>query len=222
LLSAAAVPRVVVGLAVLVMLGSSPARAELRACDPSAAEARELADALDRVARAVDPCGESPLVADVLAAIARCRARSYRICTRPTSRRNEMERPEDARGAPLPRTIVWNPALRTELERGCDGDPAAPVLRDPTASLLHELVHAADDCRGVNPGEHELDAVRIENAYRRAAGLCQRTGYGDVPLPASVVRSCGPRRCACEPGAPAAASARPADAGSERSTGDAP
>ena len=64
------------------------------------------------------------------------------------------------------------------------------VTRDPTASLLHEIVHAVHDCEGLDPGAHELDAVRIENIYRRAAGLCQRTGYGDVPLPAAMVRVC--------------------------------
>jgi hypothetical protein len=99
-----------------------------------------------------------------------------------------FDRPVDHHGRPLRRTIGWNPALRSELEPGRDGDPGEPLRRDPTASLLHELVHAAHDCQGLNPGEHEFEAVRIENIYRRAAGLCQRPGYGDEPLPASAVR----------------------------------
>src|SRR5262249_37307660 len=89
-------------------------------------------------------------------------------------------------------TIIWNPELRSELERGCDGDPARPVVRDPVASLLHEMVHAVDDCEGRDASAHELEAVRIENIYRRAAGLCQRAAYGETPLPAEVVKSCSP------------------------------
>jgi len=56
-----------------------------------------------------------------------------------------------------------------------------------------ELVHALDACEGRNPCEHELEAVRVENVYRRAAGLCQRTRYGDVPLPASMTNYCSAR-----------------------------
>src|SRR5262249_55048590 len=66
-------------------------------------------------------------------------------------------------------------------------------------SLLHELAHAAQDCAGLNPGDHELEAVYIENIYRRAAGLCQRTSYGDEPLPATMVKLCGPGECGCGP-----------------------
>jgi hypothetical protein len=89
-------------------------------------------------------------------------------------------------------TITWNPDLRSELEPAPD-----PVMRDPIASLVHELVHAAQRCAGLNPGEHELEAVRIENIYRRAAGLAQRTRYGDELLPPAMLRLCRPERCPC-------------------------
>jgi hypothetical protein len=49
----------------------------------------------------------------------------------------------------------------------------------------------------MNPGEHELEAVRIENIYRRAAGLPQRRGYGELALPAQMVRLCGSGACSC-------------------------
>jgi len=96
------------------------------------------------------------------------------------------------------------------------------VLRDPAASLLHELAHAADDCRGLNPGEHELEAVRVENVYRRAAGLCQRAGYGDDALPRAFVKECSPAHCSCAPGRRRAADPLPAVAGERLSIGDAP
>src|SRR5262249_59425141 len=89
--------------------------------------------------------------------------------------------------------------VRSYRERSCYEDPGARVLRAPTASLVHELAHAAQDCEGLNPGEHELEAVRLENVYRRAAGLPQRHGYGDDPLPAVMVRTCTPGRCTCSP-----------------------
>ena len=73
------------------------------------------------------------------------------------------------------------------------------VTRDPIASLLHELVHAVQDCEGLNPGEHELEAVRVENIYRRAAGLCQRTGYGAMALPSDQIRICTEAICSCLP-----------------------
>src|SRR5262249_40947911 len=88
-------------------------------------------------------------------------------------------------------TIVWNPELRSELEAGCDGDATREVTRDPVASLLHELVHAVDDCEGRDAASRELDAVRLENVYRRAAGLCQRTAYGDRRLARVRSNTCG-------------------------------
>ena len=103
------------------------------------------------------------------------------------------------KGKPALRTVTWNPELRTELEGSCYGDPTRAVTRDPTASLLHELVHAVQDCEGLNPGDNELDAVRIENIYRRAAGLCQRTGYGTIALPADEIRLCTSTMCSCLP-----------------------
>src|SRR5262249_19576092 len=160
----------------LVVLVAAPPAARSRAVrhgpEPDAVE-----DAIHRIHESVDPCGETGAVRAVLRRLERC---GYEVRTSTTAEQNLFDR----------RTITWNPDLRSQLEPACDDDPATPVLRDPTASLLHELVHAADDCEGLNPGEHELDAVRIENIYPRAAGLCQRTRYGDAPLPASTTRSC--------------------------------
>lgn len=175
-----------------------PVRVEcqLAACNGEA-DAQLIATALLDIQRTVDPCGESADVIAVVEEFQRCTKNSYRICSDPHSGRNVFDRPIDRQGEVLPRTITWNPELRSELERGCDGDPRRPVLRDPAASLLHELVHAAQDCEGLNPGEHELEAVRIENIYRRAAGLCQRRSYGDSLLPPEMVKTCEPGRCSC-------------------------
>jgi hypothetical protein len=149
-------------------------------------DARRVADALRQLRRSVDPCGESAAVAAVLERLERCAAARYEICTSTTVDRNALDRT----------TITWNPDLRSELERAAY-DTAASVVRDPTASLLHELVHAADACEGRNPGEHELEAVRVENIYRRAVRLRQRTRYGDTVLPAAMQRVCDPGACPC-------------------------
>ena len=162
---------------VLVLVGAPPAARSHAVRHRHEPEAGAVADAIRRIEESVDPCGETGAVRSVLRRLERC---GYDVRTSATAERNLFDR----------RTITWNPDLRSELEPACEDDPATPVLRDPTASLLHELVHAADDCEGRNPGEHELDAVRIENVYRRAAGLCQRTRYGDAPLPASMTRRC--------------------------------
>lgn len=188
--------------------------------------------ALARMRRVVDPCGESAQVRAVLDGLERCASHGYRICASTAVERNVFDRPSPIGGeAPLA-TISWNPELRTELEPAHDGDPATAVRRDPTASLLHELVHVVQDCAGLNPGEHELEAVRIENIYRRAAGLAQRRAYGEEPLPAEMVRLCTSESCPCtvplqapsvvrtEGGAPVFAAQPPAPA-SQR-TGDRP
>ena len=143
-----------------------------------------IGEALDRIARAADPCGESVELRAVLDRLDGCH---YQICTSESADRNVFDRPSDASDAG---TITWNPDLRSPLEEGCDDDRAHALQRDPTASLLHELVHAGQACAGLNPGDYELEAVRIENIYRRAAGLCQRTSYGDTPLPLAMVRTC--------------------------------
>jgi len=154
-------------------------------------DARPVADALRRIDRSVDPCGETATLRALLKSLERC---GYEIRTSSTAHRNLFHG----------RTITWNPGLRSELEPACEDGPGMPVVRDPTASLLHELVHALDGCDGRNPGEHEFEAVRIENIYRRAAGLCQRTRYGDAALPASMRRRCAPGGCTCAvPDAPA-------------------
>src|SRR5438128_1883848 len=102
-----------------------------------------IGDALRRLRQSVDPCGESPEITQLLKRLERCPG--YQIRTSATAARNLFER----------RTITWNPDLRSELEPSCDGDAATPVLRDPTASLLHEVVHAVQDCEGRKPGQCE-------------------------------------------------------------------
>jgi hypothetical protein len=175
-------------VAVLPLLAVAAA-AELVPCRRPADSVR-IAQALRSIQESVDPCGQSPQVLRVMETLERCATARYEVCTSGESSRNLFDRPHDRHE---PRTIIWNPELRTELEPTCDLDPTRPVLRDPTASLLHELVHAAHDCAGLDPGAQELEAVRIENIYRRAAGLCQRGGYGDRPL----ADPCVGGRCAC-------------------------
>jgi hypothetical protein len=159
-----------------------------------------VAEALARIRTSIDPCGESIEIRALLRKLDRCsRRHRYQICVDPSANRNVFDQPVDGAGEDAARTVTWNPELRTELEDSCDGDPTRLVTRDPTASLLHELVHAAQDCDGLNPGEHELEAVRIENIYRRAAGLCQRTGYGTETLPPEKIRLCTAAKCSCLP-----------------------
>jgi hypothetical protein len=172
---------------------SSSAFAQLAVCDQPP-DGPAVAAALRAIRSSVDPCGESPELAAMLATLERCAPGHYRICTDRTTHRNVFDRPIGSD----PRTITWNPELRSVLEPACDDDPAGHVV--------HELAHAAQDCEGLNPGEHELEAVRLENVYRRAAGLCQRRGYGDEPLPADMVRTCTPGRCSCSPPVDAATS----------------
>jgi hypothetical protein len=99
----------------------------------------------------------------------------------------------------------------TEVQRGPDRDPRNPqvgapstiywnryntdlysyssVARDPTASLIHELAHAAQAAEGTLPeGEfgrwerqaplsEERGGLYVENIYRRAQGLPMRENY---------------------------------------------
>jgi hypothetical protein len=150
---------------------------------------------LVQVEGSIDPCGETAELVDLVREFRRCAPKGYRICLNLESQRNSTDPGKKAAG--LSTTITWNPELRTELERGCDGDSQRPVLRDPIASLLHEVVHAVQDCRGLNPVEHEFEAVRIENIYRRGRGLCQRTRYGETHLPSTMLVSCEPGNCLC-------------------------
>ena len=191
----------------LVILASA-ARAELMPCR-APSDARRVAETLARLRQATDPCGESAEVTAVLDALAVCSSMRYEIRVSPDVDRNLFDRPY-ARDAV--RTILWNPELRSELEPRCD-DGRAAVHREPTASLLHELVHAAHDCAGLDPGLYELEAVRIENIYRRAAGLAQRAGYGSEVLPAAMRRTCEPGACSCDvPGLTIEAALSPATA----------
>lgn len=183
-----------IGLVVFISAWTSPATARLVSC---ADDGGAIAAALAELRHSVDPCGESADIQAVLDKIERCTGSVYNVCTDPTATRNVFDRPMSHFGLAAARTITWNPKLQTEVELECAGDSTQPLSRDPTASLLHELVHAAQDCDGLNPGEHELEAVRIENIYRRAAGLCQRIGYGAEPLPAAMVVSCATRPCSC-------------------------
>jgi len=193
-------------LTALLLLVAVPGalRAELVPCRRPSDTARVSA-ALTRLRLAVDPCGESAEVAAVLDALTRCTSARYEICTGSNLERNVFDRPVARHET---RTIFWDPDLSSALDPSCAEEPD-PVRREPTASLLHELVHAAHDCAGREPGELELEAVRIENIYRRAAGLRQRRGYGVEPLPAAMTRSCDPAACSC--GIPAS----PADAASD-------
>jgi hypothetical protein len=155
------------------------------------AQDRQVTQALESIARQVDPCGETAEILQLLERVRTCQHARYRICVDSRARRNLFNRPAEATSR-APRTIVWNPGLAEEIERGCRGDADTPVLRDPLASLVHELAHAAQDCDGSDPTENELEAVRLENIYRRAAGLCQRSGYGRDRLPPSMTRDCEP------------------------------
>jgi hypothetical protein len=170
------------------------ASAQLVPCE--AADAGAIASALAVIERSVDPCGESADLVATVERVRRCAAASYQICTSVTASRNLFDRPATFRISDR-RTITWNPELRSELDPD-HHDDGEPMLRDPTASLVHELAHAAQDCAGLNPGEHEFEAVRIENIYRRAVVLPQRRGYGLDPLPPAMVRACTSTACTCE------------------------
>jgi len=167
-------------------------------------DAPEVVQAIDEIRRLSDPCGETRELRQLVAKLQRCTGATYRVCTDEHADRNSFYKPPEGGDNPSTatdaRTIHWNPKLRSELESGCDGDPDKPVLRDPTASLVHELVHAAQDCDGLDPSEHEFEAVRIENIYRRAKGMCQRARYGSDLLPGSMVKACDHRTCTCSSG----------------------
>jgi len=189
--------------AVVLLLATGMSRAELVPCR-HASDARPVEEALARLRRATDPCGESAEVTGAIETLASCRTARYEICVSSSADRNLFDRPSSREGI---RTIVWNPELSSELEPRCEtgGDP---LRREPTASLLHEIVHAAHDCAGLDPGQLELEAVRVENIYRRATGLRQRGAYGAESLPPGMTRSCEPAACTCEVPAPLAASDR--------------
>jgi hypothetical protein len=192
-------------LSLVVLLAPAVGRSELVPCRRPADAAR-IAAALARIRRSVDPCGESPQVVALLDRLERSARVRYEICTDTDAARNVFEH---AARLDEPGRIVWNPDLRSELERGCDGDASRPALRDPTASLLHEIAHAVHDSEGLNAGAFEGEAVRIENVYRRAAGLCQRTRYGDEVL---RLASCDAGTCRCPGLMPASSAAAGVDA----------
>jgi len=175
-----------------LILASTPVGA--RTCK-DAASFRDVNVALAEIEGSVDPCGQSDEVLRVVREFRRCATGRYRICLDLNSERNFIDPGTQTTGSTT--TITWNPELRSELEHGCGHHAGRPVLRDPNASLLHELVHAVQDCRGLDPTEHEFEAVRIENIYRRAQGLCQRTRYGEDPLPPPMIVACAPGDCSC-------------------------
>jgi hypothetical protein len=190
---AAPVP-LIIALALTAVLSSPQVRSQNVLCHT---DADSIAEAVGRLRGSIDPCGESGQILDVLDRYERCADSRYQICTSAGIERNVFDPGASTSDEWQPATIRWNPELRSELEPTCEADPTQPLRRDPTASLLHELVHAVQDCDGLNPGEHELEAVRIENIYRRAAGLCQRSRYGDDLLPRQMVKLCSGGRCPC-------------------------
>jgi hypothetical protein len=179
-----------------VCLAAARVEAQIVAC-AAGAETQPIEAALARIEASVDPCGDSSEIRAMLATLRGCTTATYQICSSPVVSRNLFDRLPAESGTRPTRIITWNPDLESDLEAGCDGDPSKPVRRDPTASLLHELVHAAHDCLGIDPGQLEFEAVRIENIYRRAAGLCQRSHYGDDPLPAELRKTCDAVHCTC-------------------------
>jgi hypothetical protein len=183
-----------IAVGVAALLWSRPVLGELLPCAGETDQGR-IAATLTRIRQSVDPCGESAQIVALLDTLERCTATRCEICIDPQSDRSSFDR--RVADPKVLRTITWNPGLQTTIELGCDGNPVKPVRRDATASLLHEITHAVQDCEGLDPSAHELEAVRIENIYRRAAGLCQRTGYGDDPLPPEMVRMCEPGHCLC-------------------------
>ncbi len=196
------------GMIVMIALSAGAVPADASTCGGVTALQREVVVALADIERSVDPCGESGELIAIVKRFQHCAGARYQICIDSGSEWNFIERgPADA--GELQTKITWNPDLSTVLETGCDGDPNKPVSRDPTASLLHELVHAVQDCAGLDPAEHELEAVRVENIYRRAHNLCQRTRYGDQPLPAFMSVPCEPSTCRCGTHADGAAAGSP-------------
>ena len=159
---------------------------------------QKVAQAVAEIERANDPCGGSADIQRVLAAFRRLDPASYRICIDSRSTRSFVD-PAGPGEPGQPTSLTWNPELRTEVESSCEGDPSRPVLRDPNASLIHEIVHVVQDRNGLEPSAHEAEAVRIENIYRRARGLCQRTRYGATVLPSTAFVSCQTDSCSCPP-----------------------
>ena len=192
---------------VIMLVGLASGESQLVPCSGET-DVRVIDDALLAIQRSADPCGESVELIAVLERLRGCTT-AYKICTDRNVSRNLFDPPTNGHSEAVPRTIVWNPVLRSELEPGCDSNSSeGPVHRDPTASLVHELVHALQDCEGLNPGEHELEAVRIENIYRRAAGLAQRRGYGADLLPPEMIKICSRDWCPCSSNPTSPASVR--------------
>src|SRR5262245_55236247 len=105
-------------VAVAVLLMAAGADARLVPCRQPA-DAGQVADALDRLRSSVDPCGESAQVLAVIDGLERCKTAPYEICTDGMTSRNLLEPHADDE----PGTIIWNPQLRSKLERGCVRDP---------------------------------------------------------------------------------------------------
>lgn len=187
----------------IVVAGAPVSLAAADRCDHAWTQPDVVA-ALADIQSSVDPCGQSGEIESVVQAFRRCAEKAYTICVNRESERNSIDRASADDGDRV--YITWNPGLRTELQVGCAGDPYRPVLRDPHASLLHELAHAVQDCAGLDPNAYELEAVRVENIYRRAHGLCQRTAYGTQPLPPQMIMACEPGHCSCTSTAPNPAS----------------
>jgi hypothetical protein len=105
-----------------------------------------------------------------------------------------MDSHDPRKGAPC--DVYWNP----------DNDnfySFETVRRDPTASLIHELAHAAQSVLGEAPRDRismeDLGGVYIENMYRRSnPPLPMRTSYGLAPLdPNALLPCCGSPNVGC-------------------------
>jgi hypothetical protein len=90
--------------------------------------------------------------------------------------------------------VYWNPTSTVVLSF---------CTADPTAELLHELVHASLDDKGIsNPAPvkgpdgpiagDEVTATTFENRYRTTDCQCLRAGYGGrrFPIPPSPTPAC--------------------------------
>jgi hypothetical protein len=92
-------------VAVLVLLvGAVGAHAKLVPCH-RAGDVGQIADALGRIRRSVDPCGESAQIRALLHELERCTRARYEICTDTTATRNLFDRAaktgsERSRGTP--------------------------------------------------------------------------------------------------------------------------
>jgi hypothetical protein len=75
---------------IAVLLAAAGAHARLVPCRQPA-DARQVADAFDRIRHSIDPWGESPQVFAMVDRLERCTRARYEICTDGTAARNLLE-----------------------------------------------------------------------------------------------------------------------------------